>query len=66
MQPNVDCFQIDSDGNPVLDSMGNQIPDVSRCSPKSNVNPDFAVTCDPDLYKCVLASDPPSLLNRGQ
>ncbi|HKD42072.1 MAG TPA: hypothetical protein VKB87_17435 [Myxococcaceae bacterium] len=66
MQPNVDCFQIDSDGNTVLDSMGNQIPDVSRCSPQSNVNPDFAVTCDPDLLKCVLASDPPSLLNRGQ
>jgi hypothetical protein len=66
MQPNVDCFQVDAQGNPVLDSMGNQIPDSSRCSPQANVNPDFAVTCDPGLFKCVLTSDPPSLLNRGQ
>jgi hypothetical protein len=66
MQPNVDCFQIDSQGSPVLDSNMNQIPDVSRCSPQANVNPDFAVTCDPDVFKCVLASDPPSLVNRGQ
>ncbi len=66
MQPNVDCFKVDAQGNPVLDSMGNQIADTTRCSPQANVNPDFAVTCDPVLFKCVLTSDPPALGNRGQ
>ena len=65
MQPNADCFQVDSQGAPVLDAMGNQIPDDTRCGPGSfpqtNVNPDFAVKCDAVLFKCVLTSDPPAL-----
>jgi hypothetical protein len=68
MQPNADCFAVDSQGNPVLDPAGNQIPDASRCGPgffpQGQVNPDFAVTCDPVLFKCVLATDPPSLAGR--
>lgn len=68
MQPNADCFALDAQGNPVMDSSGNQVPDNSRCGPgffpQGQVNPDFAVTCDPVLFKCVLTGAPPSLIGR--
>jgi len=68
LQPNADCFAIDASGSPVLDPSGNQIPDDSRCGsgfyPQGQVNPDFAVMCDPVVFKCVLTKDPPSLIGR--
>jgi hypothetical protein len=66
MQPNADCFAVDGQGNPVLDPAGNQAPDDTRCGPgyfpQTQVNPDFAVRCDPEMLKCVLTADPPSLI----
>ncbi len=68
MQPNADCFAVDAQGTPVLDQSGNQVPDDMRCGPgyfpQTQVNPDFAVRCDPVLLKCVLTADPPSLVAR--
>jgi hypothetical protein len=41
----------------------NDLPDNSLCTPEggSHMNPDFAVTCDPDLLMCVLTEPIPSL-----
>jgi hypothetical protein len=68
MQPNADCFALDAQGNQIFDTQGNGIPDNTRCGPgafpQGQVNPDFDVRCDPDLLKCVLRTDPPSLLVR--
>jgi len=62
MQPYKDCTKMDAEGSAVLDPDGNPVGDDSLCQgPSSNVNPDFAVSCEPNLLRCTLNSDPPSL-----
>lgn len=62
MQPYKDCTKVDAQGNPLLDAMGNPVPDDSACrGSMSGVNPDFAVRCEPTLLRCTLVNDPPSL-----
>ncbi|HEY6877335.1 MAG TPA: hypothetical protein VI299_04915 [Polyangiales bacterium] len=40
---------------------GAPVPDDSLCAQDTTINPEFMVQCDPQLLRCVLSSDPPSL-----
>lgn len=62
MQPFKDCTKMDAQGSAVLDAQGNPVGDDTLCrGASSGVNPDFAVKCEPNLLRCTLMSDPPSL-----